>query len=502
LANTSSELKTIHLRKLATPGKKYYGDNELIYIGTYDGRLRILDESFDNTNSVVLAQDAVGSILTDTTTIDFTYNSAVPSITADVNNSSITYSKIQSVSASRLLGRATASLGVVEEITLGAGLSFIGTTLNVSGLLSALSPIGSTPNANGATLTGSALNLEPASVLFGGVITTGAQGFAGAKTFNDTTAISNTVGTVNGLNITHTVTSSTANNTGIANSVTHTPSANSNFFGIRNDVTFSGSQTLTDVNQGAVGMRGTMTMSGSSTITNASVFASLVQQTGTSTITNSAGFRARNNTNVGGTLINSFGFRADDQTAGTTLNVGFYGLVSAASTCWNLYMSGTAQNYLAGNLGIGQTTPTAYLHIKAGTATASTAPIKLTAGTILATPEAGVFETNSANQLYYSTSTSSESRGFINVERYVAKTSNYTLTANDWTVDCTSGTFTITLPTAIGITGRTYNIKNSGAGVITINTTSSQTIDTALTQSVISFECFTVQSNGANWIII
>lgn len=44
-----------------------------------------------------------------------------------------------------------------------------------------------------------------------------------------------------------------------------------------------------------------------------------------------------------------------------------------------------------GNLGIG-TTPTAYLHLKAGTATASTAPLKFTAGTVNTTPEAGTME--------------------------------------------------------------------------------------------------------------
>ena len=46
----------------------------------------------------------------------------------------------------------------------------------------------------------------------------------------------------------------------------------------------------------------------------------------------------------------------------------------------------------SGNVGIGITSPTAYLHLKAGTATASTAPIKLTAGTLLTTPELGTLE--------------------------------------------------------------------------------------------------------------
>lgn len=47
-----------------------------------------------------------------------------------------------------------------------------------------LAAVGATPNANAATLSGSAvLNLEPASATFPGVVTTGAQTFAGTKSF-------------------------------------------------------------------------------------------------------------------------------------------------------------------------------------------------------------------------------------------------------------------------------------------------------------------------------
>ena len=88
---------------------------------------------------------------------------------------------------------------------------------------------------------------------------------------------------------------------------------------------------------------------------------------------------------------------------------------------------------------------------------------------------------------------------------YVAKTGNYTATASDHTIDCTSGTFTVTLPTAVGITGRIYTVSNSGAGTITIGTTSSQTFTnvvatpTTLTLAALGF--YTVQSTGANWIV-
>lgn len=57
-----------------------------------------------------------------------------------------------------------------------------------------------------------------------------------------------------------------------------------------------------------------------------------------------------------------------------------------------------------GNVGIGQANPTATLHIKAGTAAAGTAPVKLTAGTNLATPEAGTMEYDGTN-LYFTPAT-------------------------------------------------------------------------------------------------
>jgi hypothetical protein len=84
---------------------------------------------------------------------------------------------------------------------------------------------------------------------------------------------------------------------------------------------------------------------------------------------------------------------------------------------------------------------------------------------------------------------------------YVAKTSTYTIVNSDYTIDCTSGTFTVTLPTAVGITGKMFIVKNSGAGIITIATTSSQTIDGALTIVANQWDSFQLTSNGANWII-
>ena len=87
---------------------------------------------------------------------------------------------------------------------------------------------------------------------------------------------------------------------------------------------------------------------------------------------------------------------------------------------------------------------------------------------------------------------------------YLAITALRTLDNTDYTVDCTANTFTVTLPTAVGITGRIYKLKNSGTGVITVATTSAQTIDGYASGilTMVQYDGLIVMSNGANWIII
>ena len=58
-----------------------------------------------------------------------------------------------------------------------------------------------------------------------------------------------------------------------------------------------------------------------------------------------------------------------------------------------------------GNVGIGQTSPTAVLHIKAGTATAGTAPVKFTTGTNTTVAVAGQMEYNNTFHLTNSDAT-------------------------------------------------------------------------------------------------
>jgi len=87
---------------------------------------------------------------------------------------------------------------------------------------------------------------------------------------------------------------------------------------------------------------------------------------------------------------------------------------------------------------------------------------------------------------------------------YVSKTANYTLTEADYLVNCTANSFDITLPTAVGIEGKVYCVKNSGTGTITLKTTSSQTIDgnASGTITLAQWNSVSVISTGANWLIV
>lgn len=100
--------------------------------------------------------------------------------------------------------------------------------------------------------------------------------------------------------------------------------------------------------------------------------------------------------------------RTVDVTAGTSLH-GYAGqsfgwTVNAGAIAFG-FLTSTAGNYevlidQGGNVGIGTIAPTATLHLKAGTATASTAPLKFTSGTNLTTAEAGAMEYNGTNLFF------------------------------------------------------------------------------------------------------
>lgn len=120
-------------------------------------------------------------------------------------------------------------------------------------------------------------------------------------------------------------------------------------------------------------------------------------------------------------LTNNFGLYIAGQTAGANI-YGVQSNIAAASNRWNFYANGTADNYFAGNVGIGVATPTAELHIDAGTSTANTAPLKFTSGTNLSTPEAGVVEYDGVS--FYTTANTTSGRGFTPTTQFFRLTSD------------------------------------------------------------------------------
>lgn len=102
-------------------------------------------------------------------------------------------------------------------LTAGTGISITpsgGNTLTIASTSAGdvtLTAVGSSPNANGASLSGQALTLQPANGSFPGVLTAIAQTIGGNKTFTGTVSASNlsgtnsgdvTIGTANGLSLT------------------------------------------------------------------------------------------------------------------------------------------------------------------------------------------------------------------------------------------------------------------------------------------------------------
>lgn len=85
----------------------------------------------------------------------------------------------------------------------------------------------------------------------------------------------------------------------------------------------------------------------------------------------------------------------------------------------------------------------------------------------------------------------------------------YTLNASDHVllVDSTAAARTITLPTAVGINGRRYTVKDwkgqAATNNITIDGAGSETIDGATTVVMNkAYLSYTIVSDGANWAII
>jgi hypothetical protein len=70
---------------------------------------------------------------------------------------------------------------------------------------------------------------------------------------------------------------------------------------------------------------------------------------------------------AGSTVTNQIGYRVDTTLTGATNNYGFYGAIASGTGRYNFYAAGTADNYFAGNVGIGTSSPAQKLHVQSAT---------------------------------------------------------------------------------------------------------------------------------------
>jgi len=126
---------------------------------------------------------------------------------------------------------------------------------------------------------------------------------------------------------------------------------------------------------------------------------------------------------------NSVGFAASDAAESGDFQIDFIRRAYPSGTDtvkFSLLMEGAACDFAlktgasyglfydisANNIAVGGNAPTARLHLPAGSATASTAPLKFTSGTLLGTAEAGAVEFTT-DDLFFTISTGAARKGFV-----------------------------------------------------------------------------------------
>lgn len=167
---------------------------------------------------------------------------------------------------------------------------------------------------------------------------------------------------------------------------------------------------------------------------------------------------------------------------------------------FTLYAGGNAN--FANSLGLGSvSSPTARIHLPAGTSTAGTAPFKFTSGTNLSSVESGSMEYD-GTYLYFSP---------VATRKIVTYRKNVTsavaaLTASVDSCVVASGSFTVTLPNPSTVgNGAEITVKKTSTSASTVTISASAgTIDGATTQTLTTqYSSFTFVSDGSiNWWII
>lgn len=237
---------------------------------------------------------------------------------------------------------------------------------------------------------------------------------------------------------------------------------------------------------------------------NSSTFLSGVTSAGSFKLANNLYIVGRNQANSADINMWRIGTSNNIQ-AGATLDMNSQGIINtasisnASSTLWSITSNGDGR---MASLGINSGSANEYRRLDIDALLNNAQGLRVKQGTGTNTVNLVEFITSSNSVLFAVTgagATLTTGRQYA----YTSKSANYTATARDEVIVVTA-TATITLPTAVGCTGQRYYIGNIGSGItVTVNTTASQTINGAATQTITTqYTGITVVSNGANWITI
>jgi hypothetical protein len=204
---------------------------------------------------------------------------------------------------------------------------------------------------------------------------------------------------------------------------------------------------------------GSLNITGSSTITNGALI--LSSSAGSAIILRTAGDSVYMLDNYGATgrsylRIGTTGIAIHNAGADPTITCAIGMNINSAAT---IYSSATSHIFYGGTnkqVSIGTAAvPTAKLHIAAGAAAATSAPIKLTAGTNMTTPEAGAIEFDGANLFFTTGST-----------RQIAVAATSALTSSRIPFATTNGRLTDSSKLTYGATADTLHVEGSSGNTL------------------------------------
>jgi hypothetical protein len=419
-------------------------------------------------------------------------------------------------------------------ITDGSGIASWSTPTGVT----TMAAVGSTPNANGASISGSTLTLQPANSLFGGVVSTGAQTIAGAKTFSSDITVNENkfgrgAGSTGSRNIAIGINPLNSNTTGTWNTAVGAYALQSNTTSSFN--TAIGNEAISNAipgnNNTGIGNRALMNTTGSSNtavgsnallnastgVDNTAIGKDALQGNTTGSNNIGIGVVAGANTTTGDYNI-AIGKQALQQntTGSTNIAVGAGAIDFITTGNYNTVLGGFAGRYA----GTGTSTNTTTLN-NSMLLGYDTRP-KLNSDTNeIVIGNSTVGNGSNTTTIGNSATTDTYIYGNLNVTGQIklnnavlSKSDTYafgsTDNANLLVYSGTTAGKTITLPVASVNTGREITIKNIGTVSLTIasagGTLISDSTTTAATSVAIGIEpsnnWIKAISDGTNWIIL